>query len=237
MHHECRKEPDVQYLITFLEGIISFLSPCMLPLLPVYISYFGADRGSRQYTFARTISFIIGFTVIFTLLGVFAGAAGSLLTRFAGIVNAAAGLVIIFFGLCNLGLIRIGMGGGVSGLGSSGNSGEEGRLRGCLSAFIFGIVYAVNLTPCIGIFLGSALMLAASQTGAFRGALLLVVYSLGLGIPFALSSLILDSLRGVFSVIKKHYRMINIVTGLFLIAIGLLTMTGWLGKWMRLLGS
>lgn len=236
----------MQYLITFLEGIISFISPCMLPLLPVYISYFGADRGSRQYTFVRTISFIVGFTLIFTLLGVFAGAAGTLLTRHAGVVNAAAGMVIIFFGLCNLGVIKLGMGGGIGSFRASGSGvdGSEdgrlslaGRLRSFVSAFVFGIVYAVNLTPCIGIFLGSALMLAASQAGAAKGAALLVVYSLGLGIPFALSSLILDSLRGVFGVIKRHYRAINTATGLFLIAIGLATMTGWLGKWMSLMGS
>ena len=224
----------MQYLITFLEGILSFISPCMLPLLPVYISYFGADRGSRQYTFLRTLSFILGFTAVFTLLGVFAGTAGALLVRYSRIVGFVSGAVMIFFGLCVMGVIRLGTGGGIGGFRQEDES--AGKLRGFVSAFVFGVIYAVNLTPCIGAFLGAALMLAATQAGAAKGALLLVVYSLGLGIPFALSSLILDNLRGLFNKIKQHYKVINTAAGLFLIAAGLAAMSGWLGKWMSLLG-
>jgi cytochrome c-type biogenesis protein len=224
----------MQYLITFLEGILSFLSPCMLPLLPVYISYFGADRGSRQYTFLRTMSFIAGFTLIFTLLGVFAGAAGTVLVRHQKAVDIICGGIMVFFGLCTLGVIRLGTG---TGIGRRQEDAGAGKLRSFLSAFVFGVIYAVNLTPCVGAFLGSALMLAASGTGAGKGALLLVVYSLGLGIPFALSSLILDSLRGMFDRIKRHYNIVNTAAGLFLIVIGILVMTGWLGKWMSLLGG
>ena len=224
----------MQYLITFLEGILSFISPCMLPLLPVYISYFGADRGSRQYTFLRTLSFILGFTAVFTLLGVFAGTAGALLVRHSRVVGFVSGAVMIFFGLCVMGVIRLGTGSGIGGFRQEGES--TGKLRGFVSAFVFGVIYAVNLTPCIGAFLGAALMLAATQAGAAKGALLLVVYSLGLGIPFALSSLILNNLRGVFNKIKQHYKVINTAAGLFLIAAGLAAMSGWLGKWMSLLG-
>ena len=234
----CRRR--MNNLVTFLEGMLSFISPCMLPLLPLYISYFAggkdaAAEGSASEqsekrlkirVFLRVLCFICGFTVLFTLMGVFAGTIGMFLARYSRIVHIVCGAVIIFFGLVYLDVIKIGF---------FRHTGTYKMTGSLISAFVFGLVYAVNLTPCIGAFLGAALMMAASQGSAAAGALLLVVYSLGLGIPFAISAWILDSLRGAFDVIKKHYGVINKIAGGFLIAVGILMIFGVMNRVMGLL--
>ena len=217
----------MQYLITFLEGIISFISPCMLPMLPIYIMYFagGADKRTGR-VLPRAISFVLGFTLVFCTLGLFAGSIGSLLTQHETAVNAVCGLVVIFFGLSYIGIIPINF---VSKF-------SEGKdVNSILSAFIFGIIYSVSITPCIGAFLGSALMLAATAGGAAKGTLLLLVYSLGLGIPFAISAVLIEKLNGTFQFIKSHYGIINRICGIFLIVIGICMAFGWLGRFMSIL--
>ncbi|MBE6570542.1 MAG: cytochrome c biogenesis protein CcdA [Ruminococcaceae bacterium] len=208
----------MQYLITFLEGIISFISPCMLPMLPMYITYFAGGSGEKKKTFTRSLAFVLGFTVVFTLLGVFAGTLGRFLSRYQTAVNIVCGIMVIIFGLSYLEVLRLPFFKGVQ-------SGTR-KTTGILSAFLFGMIYSVNLTPCVGAFLGSALMLASSAGSTFMGMLLLLAYSLGLGIPFVISAVLIDSLRSVFGFIKKHYKVINTVCGLFLILIGIFMMTG-----------
>ncbi len=216
---------DMKYIITFLEGIISFISPCMLPMLPIYISYFAGHSENqdekRPKTIFKVIAFVVGFTLVFTMLGVFAGTLGRLLSRYQTIINIVSGVIVVLFGLSYLEVFRIplfkGMKGGY-------------RVTGILSSFLFGAIYSVSLTPCVGAFLGSALMLASSAGGALEGASLLFVYSLGLGIPFVFSAVLLDKLSGAFSWIKKHYRTINLVSGIALIAVGILMMFGLLNK-------
>ena len=149
-----------------------------------------------------------------------------LLVRHQILVNAVLGLIVVFFGLAYLGVIPVRFAGGVQ---------QRGDIRSFFSAFVFGMVYAVSLTPCTGAFLGSAIMLAASSGTAMKGALLLFVYSLGLGIPFLLSALLIDQLTGTFNAIKRHYNVINKACGLFLIAVGILMACGLLGRWMALL--
>ena len=207
----------MQFLITFLEGMISFISPCMLPMLPVYISYFAAGSDSRGKTLARSASFVLGFTVVFSLLGLFAGTVGALLSRYQIAVNAVGGLVVIVLGLSYLDVIRLPFFKGIQ---------TQRKVSGIVSAFVFGVVYSVSLTPCIGAFLGSALMLASTSGAAVRGALLLTAYALGLGIPFLISALLLERLRAAFGWIKAHYTVINRVCGLFLIVVGVLMATG-----------
>ena len=198
----------------------------MLPLLPLYITYFAGgtekkDTEKKNRIFYRAFSFVAGFTLIFSLMGLFAGTIGSLLRSHSLIVNIVTGGVVVVFGLSYLGIIPLNFLKGSKG----------GRYAGSVvSAFVFGIIYSLSLTPCIGAFLGSALMLASSSGTAAAGVLLLITYSLGLGIPFLVSALLTESLSGFFGTVKKHYRIINLISGLFLIALGVLMMTGLLSR-------
>ena len=203
--------------LTFLEGLTSFISPCMLPLLPLYIGYFAGGAGRDRKVIFRVLSFVAGFTCIFCLLGAFAGTLGMLLVRYRTAVNIVCGAVVILFGLSYLEVIRIPIFRGMQ---------TDRRADSMVSAFIFGVIYSVSLTPCIGAFLGSALMLASKSGTVLKGVLLLLVYSLGLGIPFIVSALLIDKLKTAFTFIKKHYKIINTVSGVFLIVIGILMAAG-----------
>ncbi len=200
----------MKVLQTFLEGFISFVSPCMLPMLPVYVAYFSAGDGGKGVAFARALAFTLGFTVVFVALGVFAGSLGSALAAHRTAVNVVCGLAVVLFGLGYLGLFRLPF----SGMGS-------GRTpTSVFSAFAFGLVYSVSLTPCVGAFLGAALMQAASEGGAVRGAALLLAYSLGLGVPFVVSAVMLERFRAAFGFIKSRYGIINPICGGLLILFG-----------------
>ena len=214
----------MEYIITFTEGIISFISPCLLPMLPLYISYFAGTKTTetnkakqKTTTLSRAFAFVAGFTLIFTLLGVFAGSIGILLAKYQTIVNILCGLIIIYFGLSYLNIVHIPFFKGI---------GKQIEVNSLLSAFLFGMIYSVSLTPCVGAFLGSALMLASSTGGALKGACLLLTYSLGLGIPFLISALLIEQLQSTFTFIKKHYKIINTICGIFLIAIGVMMTLG-----------
>lgn len=211
----------MEYIITFTEGIISFISPCMLPMLPLYISYFAGDTKdnttNKTTTLSRSFSFVLGFTVVFTMLGVFAGSIGTFLMRYQTYVNIVCGLIIIYFGLSYLNIVHIPFFKGMN---------NQMEIKGIFSAFLFGMIYSVSLTPCVGAFLGSALMLASSTGGAVKGALLLLTYSLGLGIPFLISALLIEQLQTTFTFIKKHYKIINNICGVFLIFIGVMMTLG-----------
>ena len=207
----------MQYIITFLEGLISFLSPCMLPMLPLYISYFAGRGDKKHHVYARAASFVVGFTLVFSALGLFAGTLGSFLIRYQTAVNIVCGLVVVVFGLGYLEVIPLPFFRGM----------QTGRQAGTMvSAFLFGVVYSISLTPCVGAFLGSALMMASASGTALKGVLLLVTYSLGLGVPFLLSAVLLDRLGKAFGWIKAHYRIINLICGIFLILVGILMMFG-----------
>jgi len=216
----------MQFLITFLEGIISFLSPCMLPMLPIYLSYFAGDADQQQKSFPRALCFVLGFTLVFSLLGLFAGTIGSFLSRYRTAVNIVTGAIVILFGLGYLEVFRLPFFGGMQ-------SGR--RITGVFSAFLFGVVYSVSLTPCVGAFLGSALMLASASGTAMQGLLLLLVYSLGLGVPFLVSAVLIGRLGTVFGWIKRHYRVINLGCGVFLILVGISMMFGWLNRLLAIL--
>lgn len=215
----------MQYFITFLEGVVSFLSPCMLPMLPVYVSYFAAGSPKKSRAFVRSGLFVLGFTAVFTLMGLFAGTVGGFLSRHQRWVDLVCGLVVILFGLSYLEVIRLPFLKGVD---------EVPMAQGLFSAFLFGMIYSVSLTPCVGAFLGSALMLAGSAGGAGKGALLLLVYSAGLGIPFVLSTLLLHTLQDAFDRIKRHYTLINRICGGALVLLGLLMASGQMSRLLAL---
>ena len=219
----------MQYLVSFLEGIITFLSPCLLPMLPIYISYFaGGGQRSTGKTVRCALGFVVGFTVVFTGMGALAGSIGSLLIKHQQIVNLVSGIIVIVFGLNYLGLFRWN-------LFQGGSRVVDAQDMTFFSAVLFGIVFSVGWTPCVGAFLGSALALAAQQGHVLEGVLMLLVYSLGLGIPFLISAVLIDGLKGAFDWVKRHYRIINLLSGCFLILVGTLMATGLLGRLLRLL--
>ncbi|MBQ3045311.1 MAG: cytochrome c biogenesis protein CcdA [Clostridia bacterium] len=218
----------MQYLISFLEGIITFISPCLLPMLPVYVSYFaGGSEKSTKKVIENALGFITGFTVIFVLMGALAGSFGRLLSEYAVIVNIITGLIVIFFGLNFIGVFKFNL--------FSGSRFSKTDNLNFFSSVIFGIVFSVGWTPCVGAFLGSALMLAASQANVMQGVMMLLLYSLGLGVPFFISALLIDKLKGMFSFIKKHYSVVNTVCGALLIVVGILMATGLFGKFLSIL--
>ena len=232
----------MEYLITFLEGILSFISPCTLPLLPVYIAYLAggqetqlraageaaASGGTKRdgLRWSRPLGFVLGFTVIFCLTGMFAGALSSLFVQHQRVVDVVCGAVVIVFGLVYLGVVPVRFLRGVE---------QRGEIRSFFSAMVFGIVYSVSLTPCVGAFLGSAIMLAAASGTAVKGTVLLLVYSLGMGVPFLLSALLIEQLSGAFAAIKRHYAVIDRVCGIFLILVGAAMACEWLNKLISLL--
>ena len=219
----------MQYLISFLEGVITFISPCLLPMLPVYVSYFaGGGERSTGKTLKSALGFVAGFSLTFIALGTLAGTVGGFLRSHQTAVNIVSGLIVIFFGLNFLGIIRLNLFRGSSHRVETGN-------MGFFSALVFGLVFSVGWTPCVGAFLGSALMLASQQGQALTGMLMLLAYSLGLGIPFVISALLIDYLKSAFDWIKRNYRVINAVCGWLLVLMGLLMATGLMGRFLALL--
>ncbi|MBO5299552.1 MAG: cytochrome c biogenesis protein CcdA [Clostridia bacterium] len=219
----------MQYLISFLEGIITFISPCLLPMLPIYVSYFagGGERTTRK-TLANALGFVLGFTLVFVALGALAGTVGSFLTKYQFAVNIVTGLIVIIFGLNFLGILKLNLFKGMSGSAKT-------KDLGFFSSALFGIVFSIGWTPCVGAFLGSALMLASQQGKVLTGIIMLLAYSLGLGIPFVISAVLIDKLKSAFNFIKKNYKIINIVSGSLLILLGVLMTTGLLGKFLSFL--
>ncbi len=220
----------MQYLISFLEGIITFISPCLLPMLPIYISYFaGGGERTTAKTLKGAVGFVTGFTIVFVMLGALAGTVGSFLREYQTTVNIISGLIVIIFGLNFLGVFKLNI-----------FKGNQRSVKtdnmGFFSAMLFGIIFSVGWTPCVGAFLGSALMLASQQGHIAEGMLMLLSYSLGLGIPFILSAVLIDYLKSAFSWIKRNYKIINLISGSLLVIIGIMMATGTLGQLLNLLG-
>ena len=219
----------MQYFIAFLEGIITFISPCLLPMLPVYVSYFaGSKDTSTAKTLKNALAFVLGFTTVFVAMGALAGTVGHFLSQYQIIVNIITGLVVVFFGLNFLGVFKLNIFKGIN------NNIDKDNL-GFFSSLLFGIVFSIGWTPCVGAFLGSALMLASQQGQVLTGVIMLMLYSLGLGIPFVLSAVLIDKLKSTFNFIKKNYKAINIASGAILILVGVLMMSGLMTKFVAIL--
>ena len=219
----------MQYAITFLEGIVTFISPCLLPMLPLYISYFaGGGERSLGKTLRGALGFVLGFTIVFMVMGALAGTVGSFLTRHQTAVNIVSGLLVIFFGLNFLGVFRLNLFGGF-------DKGMNTDNLNFFSALLFGMVFSIGWTPCVGAFLGSALVLASQQGSVLAGTVMLLCYSLGLGLPFLLSAVLIDKLKSTFDFIKRNYRTINLISGSLLVLVGLLMATGLLNRLLNLL--
>lgn len=218
----------MDYFISFLEGIITFISPCLLPMLPIYISYFAGQNNdnNKKATLINALGFVTGFTIVFVLLGAFAGTMGSFFREYKNIVNIISGIIVIIFGLNFIGIIKI----------PFLNTNRQIKMKFVnmwfLSAMLFGIIFSIGWTPCVGAFLGSALMLAASSGESLKGVFMLLSYSLGLGVPFIVSALLINRLKSTFDFIKRNYKVINIISGGLLIVVGILMITGLMGYFL-----
>jgi len=219
----------MQYVLLLLEGMITFISPCLLPMLPVYLSFFAGGEENKRRTVINALGFGLGFTIVFVILGAFAGTVGGLLREYSLVVNLATGGVVIIFGLNYLGVLKIGF------LNRTRNKEFAVKELKFPSALLFGIVFSIGWTPCVGAFLGSALMKASQQGSTTGGMVMLLVYSLGLAIPFIASAVLMDRLKGAFDFIKRNYRIINIISGCLLIVVGILMATGVMGWYLALL--
>jgi cytochrome c-type biogenesis protein len=209
-------------VLAFLEGIITFISPCLLPLLPVYITYFtaGGESGKTKAV-TNSLGFILGFTLVFISMGAFAGSLGMALRTHETLVNVICGVIVVILGLNFLNVINIPLFNAKFG----GNNAKQTKLN-FLKSLVFGAVFSISWTPCVGVFLGSALMLAAQSASAAKGVVMLLCFSAGLGIPFLLSAVFIEKLKGAFSLVKKHYKVINTVSGCILVSVGTLIATG-----------
>jgi cytochrome c-type biogenesis protein len=222
---------NLAYLLSFLEGIITFISPCLLPMLPIYISYFaGQDtENKKNKAMVNATGFVLGFTLLFVALGAFAGQLGEFLRDYTAIVNVVCGMILILFGLNFMEAIRLPLINNVRQIGNN--------RRGAVffSSVLFGIVFSVSWTPCVGTFLGSALMLAAQSGDTYKGIMMLLCFSLGLGVPFIASAILIDKLKSTFDFIKKHYSTINMISGALLVLLGIVIAAGMIGRLYALL--
>jgi len=207
--------------LAFLAGLLSFISPCVLPLLPVYLSYVagvGVDRlqGRRGRVVGLALLFVAGFTAVFVLLGAGAGGVGRLLVDFRPELTVAAGIFIALSGLVVAGVIRV----------PERAVGIAPRPGGPGGAFLTGAALAIGWTPCIGYVLGAILTMAASTQSAASGAFLLLVYSAGMGVPFVLAALAFDWMAARLTALKRHHRAIQATSGAILVGFGVLLALG-----------
>ena len=270
----------MDYLLTFLEGLASFISPCMLPMIPLYLSYFaGEDETDEQepkmpsavdkteslakttlqtvtgetetsgneetsegtkkpvvsertdankkasnkkhLVAVRSLFFVIGFTLMFVMFGGLAGLISGYINKYKTVINIVAGAIVIVFGLSYIGLFGLPFFKGLK---------KSYKVDGAWSAFLFGIVFAVGVGPCTGAFLGSALALASTSGTVAKGLLLLLFYSMGIGIPFIITAVLTDKTKRLFGFIKRHFRAVKIVSGSLLVVMGVLMAAGIMDK-------
>ena len=176
----------MELFIIFIEGIASFLSPCVLPMIPMYVSYFAGQDKDFKRTIINSLGFVLGFTIIFVLLGVFASTLGKLITANSKYINIIFGIIVILFGLHYMGILNIRI------LNKSMGIKKNNDKLSFFSAIIFGMIFSVCWTPCVGVFLSSALMMSATSENILKGGIMLFIYSIGLGIPFILTSIFLE---------------------------------------------
>ena len=206
----------MEYLLTFVEGFASFISPCLLPMIPIYISYFiGEEEDDKKRAITNSIGFVLGFTIVFLALSIFASTLGHLVSGYMKYIKIAFGIIIMLLGLNYMELFKLPF------LNNSKGINLKIKNFNFFKAILFGIIFSVSWTPCIGTFLSSALMLIAKEQDIIKGILLMLVYSVGMGIPFIISAALIEKLKEVFNFIKKNYKKIKFVSGLILIGMGI----------------
>ena len=216
----------------FVAGLLSFISPCVLPIVPAYLSFMTGLTANEladgdvpiRTILTPALLFVAGFSLLFVAYGASASLLGQFLREYRELVTYAAGVVVIAFGVLMTGWIKVPWLYGEARFGL-----EKSRAFGKGAAFVMGMAFAAGWTPCVGPILGSILALAATTGSASQGALLLLVYSIGLGLPFILTALLFGRLKGVLRWVGRHSLVINRVGGLILIAVGILILTGRMG--------
>lgn len=217
------------FFVSLIAGILTFLSPCILPLIPAYMSYISGEsleelkngNVNKYSIFFKSLLFVIGFGIIFILIG---GAAANIIQNYLNgeWMNYVSGIVIIIFGLHFLGIFRISFLYKIKK--SNFDIKTQNKFLSFLTPFIFGVSFALGWTPCIGPIFSTIALYAGSQQGF--GTALVVVYTLGLAIPFLVVGLLINKALGVLNSIKKHSRKIEIISGLLLVIIGIMILTG-----------
>jgi len=214
--------------VALAAGVISFLSPCVLPIVPPYLAYMSGvsmsemaeDSTRKTRIMIPALFFVMGLSTVFLLLGFAASAAGLMFLQYQGWFNTIAGVIVMIFGAHFIGIYRIGF------LDREARMDVGDRGGSAFGAYVLGLAFAFGWTPCIGPQLGAILSLAAAEASVTRGTLLLAVYALGLGIPFLLVAAFLPRLGGLMAWMKRHMQQIERVMGLLLWTIGLLMLTG-----------
>lgn len=224
---------NISYMVAFAAGFLTFLSPCLLPVIPSFIAYIagvsfgdlkepGAKSSVRRKTLTHALLFIAGFSLVFILLGLTATFIGKALFHYQKFIRIAGGGLIIIFGLYLTGLLKFDF------------LGKEAKIRvksegaSYFGSFLVGVTFAAAWTPCAGPILGTILLLAGTKTSVAEGAKLLSAYSLGIALPFFLTALLINTFIEHFNRIKKLMGTINIVSGIFLIIVGILIMTNYM---------
>lgn len=229
-------QASVEIPTAILAGLLSFVSPCVLPLIPGYLSFISGvsveelmskerTGGNYRKLLLNTVFFVLGFSLVFILLGLGASGIGNFMQRHLGIFNKVAGVIVFLFGLHVTGLLRI------KALNYEKRFHLTGqKKRGVLGSAVIGIAFGFGWTPCIGPILGTILIIAAQQNSLAEGAGLLVAYSAGLGVPFILTALLFNYLIGTFGFIKRHFHAVEIISGGLLMLVGVLMFFDLLGK-------
>ncbi len=212
-------------VVAFLGGILSFLSPCVLPLVPSYLGFITGftveEMGNRRrLAMIHATLFVVGFSLVFVLLGASATALGSALRFYKEWIMRGGGILIIFFGLYCLGIVKLGF------LTQEKRLHLERKPVGYLGSVLVGIAFGAGWSPCIGPILGGILSLAATEADLSRGMTLLVAYSAGLAVPFLVAAYAVESFLGWFQRFRRHLGLVQKISGVLLVAVGLLIATG-----------
>jgi cytochrome c-type biogenesis protein len=226
---------NITVISAFIAGLLSFLSPCVLPLIPSYITYITglsfADLQAenptskvRRQTIIHSLLFIAGFTFVFILLGASATFIGGFLQEHMKMIRRLGGVLIVLFGVHLTGIVPIQL------LLGEKRMTIHNKPAGYAGSFLVGVAFSAGWTPCIGPILASILMVAATEETLYHGIILLLAYSMGLAIPFFLSALAMHRFLVTFNRFKKYIRLFEIVTGLFLIIIGIMVYGNYLTK-------
>lgn len=216
-------------LVALAAGVLSFLSPCVLPIVPPYLAYMGGitmtdieeeTATARRKALVPALFFVMGLSTVFIFLGFTASLLGQFFLQNQILLARVSGAVVIIFGLHFLGVIRIPLLDREARL----DAGDKGGST--FGAYVLGLAFAFGWTPCIGPQLGAILSIAATESSVERGTMLLAVYAVGLGLPFLLAAAFIDRAQGLMARMKRHMKMIERVMGVLLVGVGIALMTG-----------
>jgi len=220
---------EIGLFTAFIGGLLAFLSPCVLPLVPVYISLMSSKAiyknknikiSERLYLFVNSIIFVLGFSIIFIILGSTVTVIGRMLKDYIGIITRIGGVILIIFGLQYAGILKIPFLNAVKRFNI-----PASFKSGYIESFIIGVVFSFGWVPCVGMILSAILLLASRLDTLLQGIVLLSIFSLGLGVPFILTGIFISFFSGFFKKINKHLNMVSIISGIFLVALGIVFVT------------